>query len=132
MKTNKSVEKSKIYGTEVILDLHNCNSKKFNRKMIKSFFIELCNLIDMQREELCWWDYYGLPSEEKPTEPHLKGTSAVQFISTSNITIHTLDILERVYLNIFSCKDFDASVVRDFSSKYFEGEVVNYRVITRK
>ena len=132
MKTSKSVEKSKKYGKEVILDLHSCNPKKFNRRMIKSFFIELCDLIDMQREKLCWWDDYGLLPEEKQTEPHLKGTSAVQFILTSNITIHTLDIMGRVYFNIFSCKDFNASAVRNFTRKWFEGKVVNYRVITRK
>jgi S-adenosylmethionine/arginine decarboxylase-like enzyme len=126
-----SPKNSKHYGKEVILDLHNCNSKKFNRKMIKAFFVELCDLIDMKRCKLSWWDDYGLPIEERQTEPHLKGTSAIQFILTSNITIHTLDLLERVYLNIFSCKDFDEKIVRDFSSKYFEGKVVNYQIIDR-
>lgn len=131
MKTSKSTE-IKNYGKEVMLDLHNCNPKKFNRNKIKSFFIELCDLIDMQREKLCWWDDYGLPPEKKQTEPRLKGTSAVQFILTSNITIHTLDIMGRVYLNIFSCKDFNANTVRDFTCRWFEGKIVNYRVITRK
>ena len=121
-----------IYGKEVILDLHNCNPAKFNRRDIKRFFVDLCDEIGMQREKLCWWDDHGLPAEECQTQPHAKGTTAVQFILTSNVTIHTLDILERVYLNIFSCKDFDENVVRDFSSKYFEGDVIGYEVITRK
>ncbi|MEI6498425.1 MAG: S-adenosylmethionine decarboxylase [bacterium] len=125
-------QKTENYGKEVILDLHNCNPKKFNRRMIKSYFIELCDLIEMQRCKLGWWDDYGLPIEERQTEPHLKGTSAIQFILTSNITIHTLDIMERVYLNIFSCKDFDGKVVRDFSAKWFESKVVNYKIIDRK
>jgi S-adenosylmethionine/arginine decarboxylase-like enzyme len=123
---------SKDYGKELILDLHNCNSEKFTRKMIKEYFIEMCDLIDMQRCKLCWWDDFGLPENKKQTEPHLKGTSAVQFIMTSNITIHTLDIMERVYLNIFSCKDFDAKVVKAFTQKWFGGRVVNCKVITRK
>ena len=129
---NKLSQKSQNYGKEVILDLHNCNSKKFTRKIIKTYFIELCDLIDMQRCKLSWWDDYGLPLEERQTEPHLKGTSAIQFIMTSNITIHTLDIIERVYLNIFSCKDFDTKIVRDFTKNWFEGKVVNYKVIIRK
>jgi S-adenosylmethionine/arginine decarboxylase-like enzyme len=123
---------SKNYGKEVILDLHDCNPKKFTRKLIKQYFVELCDLIDMQRCKLCWWDDYGLPKEKRQTEPHLKGVSAIQFIMTSNITIHTLDLLQSVYVNIFSCKSYDAKIVRDFTKKWFEGKVVNYKVIIRK
>ncbi len=89
-------------------------------------------MIDMERCELFWWDDYGLPEEEKQTQPHLKGTSAVQFIMTSNITIHTLDLMGNVYLNIFSCKDFDTKKAADFSRKFFEGRVVNAKTIIRK
>jgi S-adenosylmethionine/arginine decarboxylase-like enzyme len=131
MKKNDKNIKTKNYGKEVILDLHNCNPKKFTREIIERYFIELCDLIDMQRCELYWWDDYGLPLEERQTEPHLKGTSAIQFIMTSNVTIHTLDIMERVYLNIFSCKDFKEEIVRDFTKKYFEGKVINYKVFAR-
>ncbi len=124
--------KIKDYGKELILDLHGCNAGKFNRKMIDRYFKELCALIDMKRCELFWWDDYGLPPEECQTEPHLKGTSAVQFILTSNITIHTLDILKNVYLNIFSCKNFDEAKVANFSKNFFEGKIVNCKTINRK
>jgi len=120
------------YGKELILDLHGCDEKKFNRTMIEKFFVELCDLIDMQRCEVFWWDDEGLPPEERQTEPHLKGTSAVQFIMTSNITIHTLDILKRVYLNIFSCKDFDDEKAAKFSQEFFKGKIVNQVAIDRK
>ena len=127
------MEKSKKpYGKELILDLHDCDARKFNRKMIEKFFRELCKLIDMKRCELYWWDDYELPQDERQTQPHLKGTSAIQFIMTSNITIHTLDILRSVYLNIFSCKDFDAKGAARFSRKFFKGRVVNQVVIERK
>lgn len=121
----------KNYGKEVILDLHNCDPDLFSRKMIRIYFVKLCDLIDMQRAKLTWWDDFKVPLEKRQTEPHLKGTSAVQFISTSNITIHTLDIMKRVYLNIFSCKDFDAKLVKEFSEKYFEGKTVNFKTIKR-
>ena len=120
------------YGKELILDLHSCNAKKFTRRALKRFFKDLCSLIDMERCELFWWDDYGLPAEERQTEPHLKGTSAIQFIMTSNITIHTLDLMGNVYLNIFSCKDFDAKKATDFSRKFFEGRVVSAKTIIRK
>lgn len=122
----------KNYGKELILDIHNCAPSTFNRKSIKRFFVESCNLIDMERCKLCWWDDLYTPEEEKETEPHLKGTTAIQFIKTSNITIHTLDILERVYLNIFSCKDFNSKIIENYSEKYFGGKIVNSKEITRK
>lgn len=122
---------SKNYGKELILDLHNCNPKKFNRAMLSEFFKELCALIDMQRCELFWWDDEGLPPEECQTLPHLKGTSAVQFIMTSNITIHTLDLMGNVYLNIFSCKDFDPKAAEEFSRTFFEGTVAQATVADR-
>ena len=122
----------KPYGKELILDLHYCDSMTFTRNSIKNYFRKLCELIDMERCKLCWWDDYGLPTEECQTEPHLKGTSAIQFILTSNITIHTLDLLSKAYINIFSCKDFDTDVAIKFSADWFKGEIVNSHVIERK
>ncbi len=119
------------YGKELILDLHNCNSAKFTRKSIRNYFKQLCYLINMERDKLCWWDDLHTPEGEKETETHLVGTSAVQFIKTSNITIHTLDLLQRVYLNIFSCKYFNSEIVAKFSVDWFEGKIINITTIER-
>jgi len=119
------------YGKELVIDLHECDPKKFNRKTLRKYFRELCDLIDMQRCELYFWDDVGVPKKYRMTEPHLKGTSAIQFIMTSNVTIHTLDLMKRVYLNIFSCKEFDAQEALAFSKKFFRGRVKNYKVFKR-
>lgn len=123
--------RTKDYGKEVIIDLHNCNPETFTRKSIRKYFKEICELIDMERADLHWWDDLHTPEEEKQTLPHLVGTSAIQFITTSNITIHTLDLMGRVYLNLFSCKEFDDDVVVEFSKKWFEGEVINTKTVRR-
>ena len=122
---------SDYYGKELIIDLHNCDVVRFTRKSIRNYFKKICNLIDMKREKLCWWDDLYTPEGEKETESHLVGTSAVQFIKTSNIIIHTLDILKKVYINIFSCKDFDADIATEFSREWFGGRIVNKQVIRR-
>jgi len=119
------------YGKELILDLHDCDASRFTRREIGDYFKRVCSLIDMERGKLCWWDDLYTPEAEKETEPHLVGTSAVQFIKTSNITIHTLDILKRVYLNVFSCKDFDERIVIRATLKWFGGEIKNMRVVRR-
>lgn len=120
------------FGKELILDLHDCDSSTFTRKSIRKYFKLLCKQIDMKTEKLYWWDDYGLETEFQQKEPHTKGTSAVQFILTSNITIHTLDILKNVYINIFSCKDFNAETAMKFSEEWFKGRVVNSQVVERK
>lgn len=121
----------KNYGIELILDLHSCDPTTFNRKTIKKYFVKLCDLIDMERCKLSWWDDHGVHPDEQQTEPHLKGTTAVQFIMTSNIVIHTLDLMGNAYVNIFSCKEFDPEVAAEFTAKWFKGKVVNSQVIDR-
>jgi len=132
MKTKPAKKKLDSYGKELILDLHECDPKKFTRKTLRRYFRELCDLIDMQRADLHFWDDVGVPKAERQTEPHLVGTSAIQFIMTSNVTIHTLDILKAVYLNIFSCKDFEPRVAAEFSRKFFKGKIVTQSVVVRK
>lgn len=115
------------YGKEVILDLHDCKIDKFNPAGLEEFCIELCEAIDMEREEIHFWKY---PEEVEDTLPdHLVGTSCVQFIRTSNITIHSLTRMKRVYINIFSCKDFDAETAVEVCLKYFGGDIKNGAVV---
>lgn len=120
-----------MYGKELILDMHDCDPDSFNRIQIKEFFDVLCKRIGMEPCDFHWWDDLETPEDEKETEPHLVGTSAIQFIKTSNIVIHTLDLMKRVYLNIFSCKDFDAEVIKNTALEYFGGEIVHDHLIER-
>jgi len=121
----------KKYGKELILDIHNCDESTFNRRSLKKYFKELCTIIDMEPCKLCWWDDYGLPLNEQQTLPHTKGTSAIQFILTSNITVHTLELLKNVYINIFSCKEFDEKLAENFTKEWFKGQVVKSTIIER-
>ena len=66
------------YGIELILDLHECDVSTFTRESISEYFSRLCQLIDMQREDLHFWDDVGVAEEDKQTSPHTQGTSAVQ------------------------------------------------------
>lgn len=121
----------KDFGTEVILDLHECSTDKFTREGLTEYFVQLCKLLDMERCDLHFWDYEDKPEEYEKAPDHLKGISAIQFISTSNITVHTLDVLKRVYLNIFSCREFDSQAVHEFSAKFFGGQTVTCHAIKR-
>jgi len=112
--------------------LHGCDIAMFTRRGIKRFCRELCELIDMERCDLHFWDDVGLPKAERQTRPKTKGTSAVQFILTSTIVIHTLVLMGAAYVNIFSCKDFDADEATRFTTKWFGSTQWTAKVVTRR
>ena len=119
------------YGKELILDLYDCDVSKFNRTSIEEWLEKLCELIDMNQEDLHFWDYEGVPQEEIPKEKHLVGTSAVQFITTSDIVIHTLDLVGECYINLFSCKDYDSIRALNFTKDWFGAKRYEYQTIER-
>lgn len=121
----------KPYGFELIMDLHDCNVSKFNRTSLRKYFTKLCKAIEMKKCELYFWDDVGVPTEEKQTSPHTKGTSAVQFILTSTIVIHTLDLLKTVYVNIFSCKSFDRKIAEKLTKEWFDAKKLKSHFIER-
>ena len=120
------------YGLELILDLHGCDPHKFTRGSIKQYFVELCELIDMKREDLHFWDDEDVPEEEQQTDPKTKGISAVQFILTSSIVIHALPLLKSAYVNIFSCKDFDTIMAETFTAKWFAASKWTSKAMVRR
>jgi S-adenosylmethionine/arginine decarboxylase-like enzyme len=132
----------KAYGKELILDLHECNVDRFNRRDIDKYFVRVCRLTNMVRCERFWWDDVGVPEEERQTALHTKGTTAVdhsaarplvgtQFILTSNITVHSLELLRAIHVNVFTCKNFDPQAVEKFTAKWFGGDVVQSLYINR-
>ncbi len=108
-----------VYGYELILDLHGCDVSTFNRASIDGYFEKVCDAIGMVRCDRHWWDDVGVPPAERQVSPHTKGTSAVQFILTSTIVIHTLDLLAAAYVNIFSCKTFDPALAEKITAERF-------------
>lgn len=113
------------YGTELVLDLHGCNIDRFSRKDIGLFLKDLCGVISMEP--------HGDPHfwEDRSGNPRLHGVSAFQFISTSNIVVHALDMLHAVYLNVFSCRDFNIEAATEFSKLFFGAQAVRINVIER-
>jgi S-adenosylmethionine/arginine decarboxylase-like enzyme len=132
MNTGSSVkEGSSPYGFELVLDLHGCDDATFNRASIAKYFEDLCELIDMELCLIHFWDDVGVPLEDQQTFPHTKGTSAVCFILTSSIVIHTLDMLGAVYVNIFSCKPYSEVDAEQFTRDWFKAKSGTARLIQR-
>ncbi len=119
------------YGKELILDLHDCDPVTFTRDSIARYFAELCDLIGMEACDLHFWDDEGMSKEDCQTDPKTKGISAIQFIITSNITLHSLELLKTVHVNLFSCKEFDAAVAAEFTVTWFDGTIAQEIEVSR-
>ena len=116
------------FGQELILDLYNCDLGKISDgEHIKKYIIELCdNIIDMKR--------YGNPLVEHfgHENPITSGYSMVQLIETSNVSGHFSEHKKAAYVNIFSCKWFDADKAAEFTKNWFGASEFRKTVLPRK
>ncbi len=128
------------YGPHLLLDCHGCNTKKFNRTSIKQYMKRLVKAIKMDAEDFHFWDDEDVPEDKKQTAAHATGTTiggvikkkiGIQFIITSSIVIHTLDILERVYVDIFSCQLFDDCKAKRLTQEFFKASSIRDHLIVR-
>lgn len=127
MSTKKEAKKeAKHYGWELIMDLKDCDvSVMSSREKLYEFIVKICDLIEMKR--------YGEPLIERfgLAEDFTAGYSLVQLIETSSITGHFSDFWRSCYINIFSCKTFDAEKAVQFTKEFFKAKEMNTHFITR-
>lgn len=122
-----------MYGEEVLIDLANADISRFNRKDLDIFLDTLClGVLHVRPQARHFWDDVGVEPEDCQTDPKTKGTTVVQFLLTSNITIHTLDLLGAVYINIFVCREFDIEGAIAYSKKFFSADIVKTTVVQRQ
>ena len=119
-------EQEKIFGAELTLDLYDCDPEIIRSKeKILEYSDKLCDLIDMKK--------YGKPFIERFAEhsEFAAGYSLAQMIETSLVSGHFSEFWNRAYLNIFSCKLFDADKAKEFTIKFFGAKEfksnLNYR-----
>lgn len=121
-----------MYGHEVIIDLADADVSQFNRVALGEFLDKLCiDILDVRPQTRHWWDDEGVAPEERQTDPRTKGTTVVQFLLFSNVTIHTLDLLRTVYINIFVCREFDEGSAVTFCREFFNANVARVTVVER-
>lgn len=121
-----------MYGKELIIDLANADVSKFNRDCLQEFLDRLCyEILKVRPEERHFWDDEGVPLEDQQTDPRTKGTTVVQFLLFSNVTIHTLDLMGTVYINIFVCREFDMKAAVEYSREFFKATLQKSEVIDR-
>ena len=107
---------TQIWGYSSQIDVFDLSLEKVqDRDNIIRFVKELVRKIDMKA--------FGEPIVERFGEGDKFGYSLVQLIMTSCITAHFVELINegrgKVYLEVFSCKDFEVSDVLEVVKKYF-------------
>jgi S-adenosylmethionine/arginine decarboxylase-like enzyme len=123
---NEKLKIKKVYGKELILDLYDCDPQIIrSKKKILEYSKKICDLIKVKK--------YGKPICERfaLSNPPAAGYSLVQLIESSSITGHFSELLNRAFINIFSCKLFDHKIATDFTKKFFKAKKIKNRVLIR-
>jgi S-adenosylmethionine/arginine decarboxylase-like enzyme len=75
---------------------------------------------------------YGSPQIVRFGSGNKQGYTLVQLIETSNICAHFVEENNSMYLDVFSCKDFDPAVVKQTVEEFFEVQKMKLKVIKRQ
>lgn len=93
------------------------------KPIIEGFSRDLVKKIDMVA--------YGRPKVVMFGSGNKKGYTLVQLIETSNITAHFVEETDDMYLDVFSCKEFDPDTVKDVVEYHFGPSNIDTHMLTR-
>jgi len=107
------MEEKKPWGQLTTIDLHECDKELIkDEEKLKAFTLALSETIEMQP--------YGEPIVKRLGKDELEGYSAILFIETSTITVHLDEVGKRAFIDIFSCKQFDAKKAEQYCKEYYK------------
>ena len=122
----KEYERKNPWGVLTSVDVYESDPVLIrDAKHIEKFVYELCDLIDMKRFGDCRIVHLG--EDEK-----VQGFSMTQLIETSLISGHFANALNRVYLDVFSCKSYEPRKVAEFATSFFKGDHYKVQIALRQ
>ena len=114
-----------FWGYHLILDCSGCDHDKItNYDNVYSFAKQLVKDIDMVA--------YGEPQIVDFGSGNKAGFTLVQLIDTSNICGHFVNENDTMYLDVFSCKDYDTATVTKLVKEYFGAKMVRPTFLVRQ
>jgi S-adenosylmethionine/arginine decarboxylase-like enzyme len=112
------------WGFHAIMDCSGVNLDKItDAANIKNWLGDLLEKIDMEP--------VGSPIVELTGvgQPDKEGYTAVQIIVTSSIIAHFINRDRHIYIDVFSCKEFDPAVVEQSIRNFFGSETVIKKIL---
>lgn len=114
------------WGASVCVDVYECQPERIrDAAMIRRYVDELVELIDMRKFGPCHVVNFG-------EDERVAGFSMFQLIETSCISGHFANQSNTAYIDIFSCKPFDATVAASFTQQFFGGAQVTVQEQIRR
>jgi S-adenosylmethionine/arginine decarboxylase-like enzyme len=96
------------------IDLHGCDPEALeDPDCIRSSVATLVDAIEMRAHGPVLLERFG--------DGELEGWSAMQFIETSSITVHADEFGGRCFVDVFSCRPFDAERAAAVAVAHFGG-----------
>ena len=115
----------RTWGKHLMLDAAGCSPSMIGcPTVITSFSKTLVKRIDMVP--------FGQPQVVMFGSGNKKGYTLVQLIETSNICAHFVEENNSMYLDVFSCKDFDPLIVSEAVHEFFDAKYFNSKVVLRQ
>jgi S-adenosylmethionine/arginine decarboxylase-like enzyme len=102
------------WGMLAAIDLHGCDRGRLaDPDSIRRFVPAVIAAIGMRAHGPLALDRFG--------DDELEGWSAMQFIEISSITVHADEVWRRCFVDIFSCRRFEADVAAVIAVEHFGG-----------
>jgi S-adenosylmethionine decarboxylase len=116
---------SQYWGYHLILDCAGCNHEAISDyNTIYNFTKQLVKDIDMVA--------FGEPQIVNFGSGNKAGYTLVQLIETSNICAHFVEENDTMYLDVFSCKEYDDEIVKKLVEQYFGAKQIRASYLTRQ
>jgi S-adenosylmethionine decarboxylase len=110
------------WGLSCAFDFKSANKEKISDpEIVKIFIKELCDEIQMKMYGDTWIEKFASHDEK------LYGITVLQAIETSSITAHFAENIGEIYLDVFSCAEYDPNLVLKFTENFFScnGKIIN-------
>lgn len=122
------IKEGLAWGLSSQIDIEGANISLIqDKEYVKKYIVDLCDFIKMKRYGDTWIERFG-------NESHLYGITVLQAIETSCITGHFCEADGGIFIDLFSCSEYDPLQVLQFTINFFQGKngrvaVANYRGI---
>ena len=114
------------FGLHLIIDAQECNRKKLvNNRFIYNLLDKLPSLLSMNKMTLPY------VVEWKDKWASTPGISGFVMIAESHISIHTFPEQDFAFIDMFSCKNFDAEMATKFLANALEAKKIEKKVVER-
>lgn len=114
------------FGPHLMLDLEDCSPCKLSDLQgVFSLLNELPSKIGMTKitQPYCF-PYSGLVPDDS-------GITGAIIIAESHISIHTFEVKQYCFMDVFSCKQFDVDLCKQIIQEYFETDKITSNLVYR-